>query len=114
MTQFRLLFLALILSSGSLFGWFNKDELKDYDFNQERMLLAEDSIYLISSFEDNDAISAYSYYGDLLWEKSFFAKIVSWQIAGRWIFVFSKHRSGTKTYLTCIDRFKGTLMWQRP
>lgn len=86
----------------------------DYEFSQERMLLAEDGIYLISTFDDCDKISAYSYYGDLLWETEFFAKIVSWEVVGGRVIVFSKHRTGTKTYLTCLDRFDGRKLWQRP
>lgn len=113
--MFRSLFIAASLALGaSAFGLEHKEELKDYDFTQERMLLAQDGIYLISTFENSDAITAYTYYGDLLWEKSFFAKIISWQVAGRNIFVFSKHRSGYKTYITCIDRFTGALIWQKP
>lgn len=89
-------------------------EFRDYDFQQERMLTAEDGIYLISSFEDSDKVTAYSYYGDLLWETSFHAKITSWQVFGDRIIVFSKHRSGYKTYLTCLDRYTGKSLWQRP
>lgn len=89
-------------------------DFRDYDFEQERMLMAEDGIYLISSFEDSDHVTAYSYYGDLLWDTEFFAKITSWQVAGSRIIVFSKHRNGYKTYLTCLDRYSGKKIWQRP
>lgn len=86
----------------------------DYDFQQDRMLLTSDGIYIISSFEETDGISAYAYNGNLAWEQRFRAKIVSWQIAQNYIFVFSKHRSGYKTYLTCLDRFSGRVIWERP
>lgn len=88
-------------------------EFKDYAFQQERMQLTSDGIYIISSFEDSDKLTAYSYGGDRQWELSFHAKIVSWQVAGGYLFVFSKGRSGTKTYLTCIDRILGTLVWEK-
>jgi len=106
-----MLALGLFLSLGSLA---NADGLRDYDFQQERMLLAEDGIYLISSFDDCDKVTAYSYYGDPLWDTSFFAKITSWQVAGNSIIVFSKHRNGNKTYLTCLDRYTGKMLWQKP
>jgi outer membrane protein assembly factor BamB len=105
--------LALFLSTASLVcadSGYNSD----YSFDQDRMMLAEDGIYLISSFEDSDKVTAYSYYGELLWDTSFHAKITSWQIAGNNVIVFSKHRSGYKTYITCLDRYSGRLLWQRP
>lgn len=86
----------------------------DFEFSQERMLCAEDGIYIISSFDDNDHITAYSYLGEKLWDRSFFAKITSWQVINHFIIVFSKHRSGHKTYLTCLNRFGGEMLWQRP
>jgi len=107
----RLTAIALFLGLAS---FASAKEFYDYDFNQEKMLCAEDGIFLISSFEDSDVITAHSYNGIPLWDRSFFAKIVSWRVIGDRIIVFSKHRSGYKTYLTCIDRFSGALLWQRP
>lgn len=89
-------------------------EFKDYDFEQERMLLTTSEILIISSFENEDHISSYSYGGTLLWDSTFHAKIVSWRLAGDYLFVFSKSRKGYKTYLTCLDVNYGTLIWQRP
>ncbi len=89
------------------------EQFGDYNFAQERMRLASDGIYIISSFEDSDKVTAYGYNGDFLWDTSFFAKITSWEIAGNSIFIFSKHRSGYKTYLTCLDRYSGRMIWQR-
>ena len=109
MKKFCLMMLGIFCCSMA-----NAADLRDYDFQQERMLLAEDGIYLISSFEDSDQITAYSYFGELLWDTSFFAKITSWQVAGNSIFVFSKHRSGTKTYITCLNRHTGKILWQCP
>lgn len=103
--------LGLFLLAGS---YSFAKEFHDYSFEQERMMLAEDGIYIISSFEDSDKVTAYSYFGDALWDTSFHAKITSWQLAGNSIIVFSKHRSGYKTYLTCLDRYTGKLVWQRP
>ena len=86
----------------------------DYDFSQERMMLAEDGIYMISTFDNCDKVTAYSHYGDFLWETEFFAKIISWEVFGSRVIVFSKHRNGYQTYLTCLDRYTGKKMWQRP
>lgn len=89
-------------------------EFRDYDFTQERMFCSEDGIYIISSFEDSDHVSAYSYQGSRLWDRPFFAKITSWAIVGNYIIVFSKHRAGYQTYLTCLNRFSGDKIWQQP
>ncbi len=86
----------------------------DYAFDQEKMLLAEDGIYILSSFDDQDGICAYLYNGVLAWAKRFHSKITSWRVAGDYIFVFSKHRTGYKTYLTCLDRDTGYILWERP
>jgi hypothetical protein len=86
----------------------------DYEFQQEKMILTSNSVIAISSFDSEDHISAYSYQGDRLWDKTFHAKILSWQIVSDYVFVFSKHRDGHKTYITCLDRYNGSLIWQRP
>jgi outer membrane protein assembly factor BamB len=111
MKKMTSLFAALFLSLGSI-GF--AETFRDYDFEQERMMTTQDAIYNISSFEKTDAVTAYSYSGVLLWDKSFHAKITSWQIIGDYIIVFSKHRSGYKTYLTCMDRYTGSVLWERP
>lgn len=111
MKTLKYMLVALLLSvsglaSASVYG--------DYEFQQERMVLSSDTIYVLSSFDSQDHITAYTYYGTRLWDASFQAKITSWQLAGDYIFVFSKGRSGYSTYLTCLDSYSGTLVWQRP
>lgn len=102
-------FLVLFFSTASIVS---AKQFSDYTFEKERMRLASDGIYVISSFEDSDRVTAYSYNGDFLWDTSFSAKIISWKIAGNSIFIFSKHRSGYKTYLTCLDRYSGQAIWK--
>ena len=86
----------------------------DYEFQQERMQLTQDSVIVISSFDSQDHVTAYTFYGVRLWNAPFHAKILSWQIAGDLVFVFSKDRNGTKTYITCMDRYTGNMIWQKP
>lgn len=86
----------------------------DYDFQQERMQMTSDTVIVVSSFENKDHVTAYTHYGLRLWNVPFHAKILSWQIYGNNVFVFSKGRQGTSTYLTCLDLFSGELVWQRP
>ncbi len=86
----------------------------DYEFQQERMMLHSDAVFVISSFDSKDNVSAYTYYGIRLWSKTFHAKILSWQIANGYMFIFSKDRKGTSTYLTCLDIYTGDLIWERP
>jgi len=103
--------LALFLSLAS---FATAKTFDDFNFEQERMFCSEDLIYIISSFDDSDKITAYSYAGDRLWDRTFFAKITSWQVIDYRILVFSKHRQGYQTYLTNLDRFSGEMIWQRP
>ncbi|MBA3239240.1 MAG: hypothetical protein H0T62_12955 [Parachlamydiaceae bacterium] len=86
----------------------------DYDFQQERMLLSSNAVFVISSLDSQDHITAYTYYGARIWNAPYHAKILSWQLAGNYIFVFSKDRKGNSTYLTCMDKDSGAQIWQRP
>lgn len=117
MNALRIVFLSLFLSISSLAVAVPRNsssQFSDYDFEQEKMILSPDSVLVISSFEADDHITTYTYYGDRLWDKAFHAKIVSWQLVGDYVFVFSKHRDGKKTYITCMDRHTGNLIWQKP
>jgi hypothetical protein len=86
----------------------------DYEFQQERMLLSSNAVFVISSFDTQDHITAYTHNGVRMWNAPFSAKILSWQMTGDFIFVFSKDRKGISTYLTCLDKCTGELVWQRP
>ncbi len=86
----------------------------DYGFEQERMIIDNGEIFLVSSFDSKDYITVYNIYGTRLWEATFHAKILSWEVAGDFVIVFSKDRGGSKTYLTCIERNTGSMLWQRP
>ncbi len=86
----------------------------DYYFQQERMKLMPDAIYIVSSFDSEDHLTAYNYYGARLWDDLFFAKILSWEVVDEAVIVFSKDPNGHRTYLTCIDRRSGQMLWQRP
>ena len=86
----------------------------DYGFEQERMIIDNGEIFIISSFDSEDGVTVYSVYGKRLWETKFHAKILSWEVVEDLVIVFSKDRNGHKTYLTCLDRYTGTLLWQKP
>lgn len=103
-----------LLFSCTLGSQISADLKSDYDFQPERMQLASDSVIVVSSFETQDHVTAYTLHGLRLWNAPFHAKILSWELYGNNVFVFSKSRQGTSTYLTCIDRFTGELIWQRP
>lgn len=86
----------------------------DYDFNQERMIVDRGEIFLISTFSTQDGLTVYNFNGQRQWEVKFHAKILSWSVQPDIILVFSKDRNGHSTYLTCLDRFTGRCLWQRP
>lgn len=110
MKSIRYLLASLFLTAGAL----HAETFKDYAFEQEKMLLTSDSIYIVSSFENSDVITAYSYFGERIWDVTFHAKIISWEVTADNIFVLSKHRTGYKTYLTCLNRYSGGMVWERP
>lgn len=110
MKNFRLLFLSLILSLSS-FAFAEED---DFSYQQERMKLDREGVYVVSSFENADVIAAYSYNGIRMWEAPFHAKIISWEIVDDQIFIFSKDRKGNKTYLDCLDKETGKVIWEKP
>lgn len=93
---------------------FADNRTSDYDFNQERMIVDQGMIFLISTFDREDGITAYDYYGNRLWETRFKSKILSWDVQPRLIFVFSKDRFGRSTFLNCLDRVTGIVLWERP
>ncbi len=87
---------------------------RDYDFNQERMIVDRDTIFIISSFDSTDGVSAYDFYGNRLWETRFKSKILSWDVEPNLVLIFSKDRAGRSTFLNCIDRRTGISLWERP
>ncbi|MFA6915969.1 MAG: hypothetical protein WC222_06195 [Parachlamydiales bacterium] len=111
MKAMRLLFICMFMV---IAGKTCAAQLGDSEFNQERMILSPTAIYVITSFTDEDHITGYTYKGNLLWDAPFHAKILSCKLSGDQILVFSKARTGNKTFLTCIDKYSGSLLWQRP
>jgi outer membrane protein assembly factor BamB len=89
-------------------------EPDDYSFNQERMIVDHGEIFIISTFDNSDGVTVYNFNGQRLWEVSFHAKIVSWNIQPDVIILFSKDRKGGTTYLTCLSRTTGRMLWERP
>jgi len=116
MNLIRSTILGLILSCaiGTQISAAAPAPIQDYVFEQDRMRVTSDSVIVISSFDSQDHVTAYTHYGVRLWNDPFHAKILSWDISGDLVFVFSKDRQGTKTYLTCINRYTGELIWQKP
>ncbi len=86
----------------------------DYAFEQDRMVIDRGNVFVVSSFDSQDGITVYDFTGVRLWEARFYAKILSWQVEEDFVMVFSKDRNGTSTYLTCVDRRNGKMVWQRP
>jgi len=86
----------------------------DYDFNQERMIVDHGEIFLISSLNNEDGVTVYNFNGQRLWETRFHAKIISWDVEPDLVLIFSKDRYGYSTFITCLDRFTGRVLWERP
>ena len=105
--------LVVLLATVSLSAKTIQSEF-DYDFNQERMIVDHGEIFLISSLSNEDGVTVYNFNGQRLWETRFHAKIISWDVQPDVVLIFSKDRLGLATYLTCLDRFTGRLLWQKP
>ncbi len=86
----------------------------DYEFNQDRMLVRNSKVMIVSSFDNTDHITCYDIYGNRLWDTEFQSKIISWRQIEDIILVFSKARNSNSTYLICIDSSHGGLIWKRP
>lgn len=86
----------------------------DRDFDQEHMLIGNHSILILSAYEEDDRLTAYTDYGKLLWEVTVNPKVISWKLKDGLLYVFSKSRYLEKTYLTCIDPVTGSILWERP
>ena len=97
----------------SLSSFCNAQLVADTRLEQERMLFAEDAIYVLLSVENYDVIRAFSHSGSFIWEINFLSQVTSWQILGDSIVVFSKDRLAPTTYLTCLERSSGALFWER-
>jgi outer membrane protein assembly factor BamB len=110
MNFLRLTLLTLcLLACGSATALFS-----DRNFDQDHMISTNYSVMILSAFEDEDFISAYSDYGSLLWNVSLNPKVISWKMKDGLLYVFSKSRYLEKTYLHCIDPATGKIIWERP
>ncbi|WP_068467649.1 hypothetical protein [Candidatus Protochlamydia phocaeensis] len=111
MNFFRSAFLGMLLL---ISGMLSAQSFSDREFNQDRMMATSFNIMILSSFETEDHITAYSDYGTLQWDVAFRPKVISWKLKDNYLFVFSKSRYAEKTYLTCIDPLTGLIAWERP
>jgi len=105
---------TLSFAMSQTFAITKSNSFKDYTFQSEKMLVGADAIYLLSPFDTSDRITAYTYNGLELWDAPLPTRLISWQVAGSHLFIFSKSRNEAKTHLTCLDRFTGNLLWQTP
>ncbi len=94
------------------------NDLLDRGFDQDRMIVHQNTIYVISSAEALDHVTAYDFHGNVLWDVPFHANIVSWKIVEEkkreTLFVFSKDRLGFKNHLTSVDLSNGHVRWEKP
>lgn len=91
-----------------------KAKESDYTFNQDKMIVDCGEIFLVSPFDSQDGLTVYNFNGQRLWEVRFYAKILSIDVQPDVVLVFSKDRGGHSTFLTCINRINGRILWERP
>jgi hypothetical protein len=84
----------------------------DCTLEQEKMDLEYEAIYVVSSPDSGDVLSAYSYCGDLLWQVPFTGQIKSFQYDWGQMYVYSFQVDPYSTTLSCIDAESGQIVWQ--
>lgn len=105
----RYLFLALLV-----WGTLNADEELQMNATCEGFVIGEQLIYTVSPFEDVTYFTAYSFFGECVWEIPFGLEILSWKIHEGQILIFSHAFNNTLYLLTCVDAVKGSILWERP
>ncbi len=85
----------------------------DTRLEQERMIVESSFVYVASSFAEHDSICCHTHGGKMLWDLSFHSQVVSWDIQGDFLFVFSRSRHEEHVFLTCINKNNGTVLWER-
>lgn len=110
----KFLYSALLSLFLLVFGSATAGLFSDRQFDQDHMITTNYSILILSAFEDEDHITAYSDYGTLQWDVTVRSKVISWKIKDGLLYVFSKSRYLEKTFLTCIDPATGYVIWERP
>lgn len=102
--------IACLLSFASLSA---AEELQMDGLSNENLLLHYDNILTVSSFEQITYLTSFTLAGDPVWEAPFYSEIQTWKISNGLLFVFSKSRSGSRCFLTCLDAAEGKLLWER-
>ena len=78
---------------------------------QEKLIVKENAIYTICSFDSIDYFSTFDHEGTFLWEIPFGAKIISVEEAGDRLLLLSRARDGSSYFLSSIERATGTAIW---
>ncbi|MEI8366475.1 MAG: hypothetical protein WCF65_08685 [Parachlamydiaceae bacterium] len=102
--MFRTTIACLLIASGALFAEGPVLNL---------MATHEELIHVVSSFEKMDYFSSFTMEGERSWERSFNSKILSWDVQGDGILIFSKDRSVETYYLTCFQKKTGEFVWEK-
>ncbi len=95
----NILFVCLTTISFSLFG--------------KELVVENEKIHAVCSFEQVDYFTTFSPQGEFLWEVPFAAKIVSWKKEEGLLVVLSKARNGLSYYLSSIDPMEGKIVWEK-
>jgi hypothetical protein len=81
--------------------------------HSERLMMSGNSIYVVSTFDQIDYFTAYTFSGDAIWEISFNSEIISSKMKDDLLFIFSRARNGMTYYLTCLDTLEGKVVWEK-
>ena len=82
-------------------------------FETYELMIEEEKIHAICSFDKVDYFTTFSTQGDFIWEIPFAAKIVSWKKEGAQAIVLSKARNGLAFFLSSIDTVSGKIVWEK-
>ena len=96
-----------------IFGYLGLLTLHSLVSGQEKLIVREDIIYTVASFDIVDYFSSVDREGKFLWEIPFSSKIQSFEEAGQELLVLSQKRNGSAYFLSCIEKGTGKVLWEK-
>jgi len=80
---------------------------------QEKLIVKQNAIYTICSFDTVDYFTNLSPEGTFVWEMPFSSKIQSVEEGEDHLLILSKSRDGSAYFLSCIEKETGKSVWEK-
>lgn len=83
------------------------------EWNNDKLFVAQECVFVISSFAEVDYFTTFSQSGDFLWEIPFSSQIQSWKIEDNRLYILSQTRNKLAYYLSCVSPIDGKMAWEK-